>query len=470
MMTKPRDVRPTLWSHGRKGDEDWMRVLADPKQDRVEVKYKDGRGTPRREYFPNDRKGRAAAIAWAEAFLAQRKLLGGRAKDTTHAALWKAYVNSPAWQALKETTKPSYIERWKHWERFRGAASKVDSTTLHHIDRYTTNAIEAGKAVNQVRNVLNVARVVYNWGMTRKLISENAFAGFRWKAPADYEESSPEEYSEAEFDALLGELGPADGRTWRAHVMLMLAGYHGQRGNALTHLAWPDVPLPAGVDLSVVSLLQFADRIVWPRAFQKNKKELVQPLTWEGLAALMTAAYWREAVGYEGRWVLFAGGGNKKLGAAVTQSARRRRRKTGTQVITPVRKARTPAQDTPYTYQAGWRQLVLAEPRAGVEHKERRAFHGFRKMSAGNVADRTGDTRLALEWIGDDIRQAPKYLKRRSERLDRAAAAAGGQQSAPSNGSRRSVRQVSQQPTNENGPAEAEPVTLETKGIYDEAP
>lgn len=69
--------------------------------------------------------------------------------------------------------------------------------------------------------------------------------------------------------------------------------------------------------------------------------------------------------------------------------------------------------------------LLKAEARAGVEHKERRAMHGLRKLAAGNVADETGDMRLGMEWIGDrDMKQAPAYLKRRSERMDRAAKAA----------------------------------------------
>jgi hypothetical protein len=36
-------------------------------------------------------------------------------------------------------------------------------------------------------------------------------------------------------------------------------------------------------------------------------------------------------------------------------------------------------------------------------------------MVAGNVADRTGDDRLGMEFIGDrDMKQAKKYLKRRT--------------------------------------------------------
>ncbi len=50
----------------------------------------------------------------------------------------------------------------------------------------------------------------------------------------------------------------------------------------------------------------------------------------------------------------------------------------------------------------------------------------MRKMSAGNVADVTGDARLAMEWVGD---RSPKmmnaYLLRRDSRLEKAAVATG---------------------------------------------
>lgn len=421
-MSTPRTPRRTLWQHGRRGDADWMRVLVDEKQDRVEVLYKDGRGVRRKEMFGNDRRGKADAIAWAETYRDERKRLGAARLETTHAQLWAKYTASPAWADLRARSKPSYLHRWQRWVTFRGASTRPDDTTLHHIDQYIMRAREQGVAINQIRQVLNVARVVYNWGQSRKLITENVFSGYRWKTPKDAIMESPGEYSEEEFNAILAELSPQDSRRWRANVMLLLAGYHGQRGNALTHLRAEDV---------------HDGSIVWPAKYQKNGKPLEQPLTWDGYAAILTARYWRERLGYTGPWLL-PGGSQAKRG--VVRELREWEKDPKHKRVGTGKGAARRVADEPYAYSSGHAQLIAAEIRAGVEHQPRRAFHGFRKMAAGNVADVTGDTRLALQWIGDDIRQAPAYLKKRAEHMDRAAAAV---QRTPK-GTRTSVPEVSE--------------------------
>jgi hypothetical protein len=35
-------------------------------------------------------------------------------------------------------------------------------------------------------------------------------------------------------------------------------------------------------------------------------------------------------------------------------------------------------------------------------------------MVAANVSSRTGDPALAMQWIGDDVRQATKYIQERA--------------------------------------------------------
>lgn len=407
---KKRDSTPrrTLATYGARGDQ--VRVLVDARADRVEVKYRDAEGVARKRIFANDKAGRAAAVAWGSTYHAARAAEQQRAAElaagvasvparVTVRGLWEAYVASPAFANLRRKTQDNYTTRYRTWQRFRGDDALADDTTLHHVDRFRTSMREAGRAPNSARQVLSVVRAVMNWGQTRELVRTNKIALHRWKTKKGEEPLEPEEYTEAEFLTLLGAVSPQSGRTWRLHVALMLVGHHGQRANAIRHLRWADVDWAAG-------------EIVWPAEYQKNGCELIQPLTDEGRAALFTAWYWRERTGYEGPWVLFAGGGNKRLGDAPLPNWSRRR-------------ARTADQDVPMTYGGLWAALTKAEERAGVEHKERRAFHGGRKMSAGNVADRTGDDRLGMEWIGDkDMKQAKKYLKRRNERFARAAAAA----------------------------------------------
>lgn len=401
----PRDRR-TLAQYGRRGDR--VRVLIDSNRSRIEVLYRDADGIARKRIFANSKEGRTEAETWAETYHTARALAasGAQKEPVTVRELWERYTSSPAYhEEIREATRRNYRDRWRHWEVFIGPNAIANETTLYDIDRFRVAAREAGLVLNSIRNTLNVVRVVYNWATTRKLISHNEVAVFRWKQPKDAVVFAPEEYTEAEFGALLKELSPQSGLTWRTWTVLMLAGHQGQRARAVLNLRWSDV------DYNVAG----GPVIRWPAEYQKQGVELVQPMMWETVSALRTAREWRERSGYEGPWVLYAGGGNKSLGAVLLGAER------------GYRKDRTQEEDTPYTYQAMHRALMAAERRAKVAHKPHRALHGLRKMVAGNVADRTGDDRMAMEWIGDrDMGQARTYLKRRNERLDRAAEAASG--------------------------------------------
>lgn len=391
-------ARKTLLQLGAKGAPDRVRVLEDVTADEVVVQYKDARGVSRKRIFPRTRQGKKDASEWGKAYHAERARGHAGRPETTHAQLWKAYTESPAFQSRRFRTKGNYTERWRKWMHFRGERTMVDDTGLIHVDQYYAAAKAGGMAPNQIRGIINVARIVYNWGQSRKLVTNNELALYRWHTAEGEEANEPEEYTEDEFLAVLAELPPHSHRTWRAHVVLMLAGHQGQRANAVLHLRWMDIN-PAG-----------DDQILWPSEYQKNRLEFAQPMTWDAIAALATAHAWRVRAGYTGPWVLFAGGGNKPIGSPAHGNTRHGR------------KERTAAQDTAYTYQAAYRQLRLAEERAGVAHKPSRAFHGFRKMVAGHVSDRNSDDRLGMEFIGDrDMKQAKKYLKRRSSRMERAA-------------------------------------------------
>lgn len=402
-MTTAKQARKTLLQLGSKGGDDRVRVLEDAKANEVVVQYKDALRVPRRKVFPCSKQGRRDAIEWGKTYHAARHRTGGARRQITHAELWKAYAESPAYQRCRAKTHENYFYHWRKWMHFRGEKTHVDLTTLHHVDQFYAASKLAGTALNQIRQTINIARIVYTWGQSRKLVNTNELSLYRWSTPKGEEALEPEEYSEAEFFAILAELNPQSGKTWRAHVAWMLVGHQGLRANAVLHLSWQDCHEAEGL-------------FTWPAKFQKNGLAFEQPMTWDAVAALETARYWRNRLGYTGTWVLFAGGGNKALGAVVSGSER------------SYRKDRTPEQDTAYTYQALHRALYGnkdhpgAEARAGVAHKPRRGFHGGRKMVAGNVADRTGDDRLAMNFIGDrDLKQAKKYIKRRRESMQRAA-------------------------------------------------
>jgi integrase len=418
--------RKTLFTVGRRGDR--VRVLVDETLDKVVVHYRDSQRLPKKKNFDTTKAGRADAIAWAESYHAERGRIEAEKaapRKVTLAELWKAFTESPAFlTALRPKSQTSYAYRFNRWMNYLGRDSFVDDTTLLDVDTYFTRGERAGTALNQLRQVVNVARIVYRWGQKRELVQKNALALFRFQQPKDVPVFEPEEYSAEEFAKLLAEAPATDGKRWRLNVMLMLGGHQGMRANALTNLAWPDIDLEDGC-------------IVWSAKFQKNGKEFRQPLTWDALAALETAWYWREVSGYEGPWVLFGGGGNKKLGVAVASPVTRPRhdrrssptdtKPTTSSYMRSYRKERTPEQDVPVTYAGMHLALRKCEERAGVEHKPGRAFHGLRKMVAGNVADATQDARLGMEWINDkDPKQMNRYLKSRVVRLDRAAEAAQG--------------------------------------------
>lgn len=391
--------RRTLWRKGQRGDI--VKVVLDPKQGYCIVHYKDADKRPRKKFFPNTKEGRDSAVAWAETYWTTRHEIAARRKaapDLTLRALWEAYTASPTYLQLRPATRINYTARWRKWELFMGAEAKAEDTTLLHVDQFLARAIEAGTSRNQARQVINVARVVYRYGETREMLVRNRLHLYRWSEPKDeLQPLEPGEFLIGEWEKILAQLSPQSGGRWRAHVAILLAGSHAVRANAVRHLRWSDIS---------------GGNIIWPGKWQKNGKEHVQPLTWDAVSALETARYWRQRSGYTGPWVLYAGGGRKKLGPVVLGSKR------------GYRKGRTPEQDTPITYQALWVALRKAEERAGLEHEPYKALHGFRRGAAGNMAEQTGDARLAMEWLNDSVQQADGYLKRREERMRRAAAAA----------------------------------------------
>ncbi|HEX5437129.1 MAG TPA: tyrosine-type recombinase/integrase [Gemmatimonadaceae bacterium] len=399
----PRSSRKVLYRGGGRGDQ--VKAVVDTARGYTIVYYRDAAGVPHEKAFPADAQGRRAGRAWAEAYHAERTRLEAARRETaaqgapalTHRELWEHYTHAPAYLDRRPATRIAYAGRWKKWQRFRGAGTPVNDTTLLHADEFITAARKAEMAINQIRQVLNVARVVMNWGQTRKLVQTNELALFRWQRPNGAVVLAPEEYTEAEYVALLRQLSPQDAGTWRAWVALMLAGHHGQRANAVLHLRWEDIDAEAGV-------------IHWPECYQKNGEPLTQPLTWEAVSALRTARDWLAA----------------PTGRAWTRMNHAQRSRAATIAaspwVLPPHGIERAERGEPYSYQAMWRALRKAEEAAGVEHKPYRALHGFRRMVAGDVADRTGDARLGMEWIGDrDMKQANSYLKQRRERMERAA-------------------------------------------------
>ena len=396
-------ARRTLGTWGRRGDR--VRVLVDAGRDRVEVLYRDAEGIDRKRVFGTDKVGRSEALAWAETYHQERaKRLAEQVAPAplTMAQLWKEYTSSPAWHDLRAASRPNYGDRWRLWVRTIGDDAIAGDVRLRDIDRFIVRMrqvpTDAGKprAINQIRQVLNVVRTVFNWGQSRELLQRNDFALFRWKRPKDAKVLEPEEYTAAEFSRLLAAASPQDARTWRLHVALMLAGVHGQRARSVLHLRWADI-----TDTT----------ITWPGEFMKQGDDHEQPLTWDAVAALETARYWTRP----------------REGREYSRQSARQREARAQLAASPWVLPGHGDTSKPWGYQAAWKSLKALEGKAKVGAKAFRAWHGLRKLAAGNVADVTGDMRLGLEWIGDkDLAQAKAYMKRRDERMETAATAAAG--------------------------------------------
>lgn len=385
--------RRELAAYGKRGDR--VRVVVDTRAKRIVGYYRDLDGIGRKQSWGDTEQARAEAIAWAEGFHAERARMAAAAAaahekpPTTLRELWKAFETA-RFPHLREATQVSYAQLWRRWERYLGADFPADRTTLQHVDTFVAEALRAQVAVNQARQVLNVARLVYLWGQRRRLVRTNDLALHRWQQPKDAVVHEPGEYSAEEYAKLRAQVGPQDFKKWRIWAFLVLADATGMRARALRHLQWASVA-PADEP----------DAIRWPGQYQKNGKDHVQPLSWDAVAALETARWWAAQAGYTGQWVLFAGGG----GAPRKDGGERRRHR-----------------DEPWTYQAMWRQLRAIEKAAGVQHEQYRAAHGLRRKVVGDVIEATGDRMLGLEFVGDTD---PKVLKSYDKRLTERVAAAG---------------------------------------------
>ena len=419
--------RKLLASYGKRGDQ--VRVKLDKRRARVEVYYRDLDRIEHRKVFADTTEGKSEAIAWAESFHTERARIENERKSPEKRApitlreLWDRFVASPAYtKDIRRATQINYRDRWKKWEAFMKPEAIVDTTSLDDVDRFRNACEAAGIAINSVRQILNVVRTIYNWGQSRKLVSTNEMAVFKWKTPKDAAVLEPGEYTTEEWEAMMLTFRPGtlmDGslhaaKNWRPWVMMMLIQHHAQRANAVRHLQWTDVDFEAGL-------------VTWRAAFQKQGKDVLQPITHGLMSALIVARFWaeRHLVMRARRRVRVSDGPHR--GQWIRDPELRDERIDSPWVLFGERK-KTQA----YSYSSWHYQFTKAESvavlivdgieRKGIPHQAFRAGHGGRRMVMGNVLAATGDLMTAMNYIGDtDLKQAKSYDRRRQERIEKAS-------------------------------------------------
>jgi integrase len=417
--------RKTLARFGRRGDQ--VRVCVDKRRNRIEVYYKDLDGIEHKRIHPNTTEGKSEALAWAETYLTDRTRIANeraapeKREPITTRELWDKYLESPAFtKDLRDATRINYKGRWKNWELFIKPDSIAETATLHDIDRFRAASEAAGIALNSVRGILNVVRTVYNWGQSRKLLATNDFALFRWKQPKDAEKPlEPGEYTTEEYEALLRTFEPLrllDGslfaaKNWRGWVALMILGHHGMRFRAVRHLRWTDLNWETGV-------------VVWPGQYQKQGKDVEQPITHALYSALLVARFWadKHLVIHERRRVRILDGPGR--GRFIHDPELVAEKIDSPWILFGEKK-----KLQPYSYSSFNYTLKRAEERAvvpdgeggtktGIDNEKWRAAHGFRRMVVGNLLESTGDLMTAMNYVGDrDLKQSKSYDRRMQDRI-----------------------------------------------------
>jgi integrase len=438
--TERRQDRKEVYRAGSRGD--MVRVVVDAREQRVIAYYRDADGIARKKKFPNTKAGREEGKAFGQGWHeARARMIADRARPSvpsgptlTVRQLWDAYTASEfsteLGHGLREATQKSYTQHFRRFELFIGRDRIAETIKVPELAELKRRDLEADRALNQIKQTLNVVRTVFRWGVEQELMVRSPLALMRWKSRKDEPKPlEPEEYTTDETERLLAALDKDDSRQWKAWVFVMLAAHYGQRANAVLHLRWQDIDWDAGL-------------IRWPGRYQKQGRELVRPILWEALSALLSAQQQRERAA-----------GFRRLKHHKSAYSTRERLEAADWILFAERD-----RAKPMSYQSLHYHLVQAETRAGIEPKPYRKAHGLRRMLLGNVLEATGDRALALEVIGDrDLSQLASYDRRADQRTAEALRkiSVEGQLSA---GAKPSPNRPDV-PTNETAPGKPEAVT-----------
>lgn len=318
--------------------------------------------------WPYTADNKATARIFAKG-IAEGRNLQTSGKPLALRELWERYAEAE-FPHLRPKSKKLYREYWNMWEIAWGREFMADLTTLDMANQFRATLTRQGMATSTIRHSLETVKMVYRWGKKHKLIPSNELAEFEFKIAKEDRKAPPAEYSDDEAEKILAKLDPKKGTQWRAWATLSICRLQGIRQTSALHLQWADIE---------------GATITWRAPWDKNGKEWTQPIRRATYDVLAVVRAWQAKKGYTGPWVIQSGSKRNKGEC--------------------------------YTIGALYQSLRGAETRAGVKHLDNRGGHGLRRLLAGDVNAATGDPALAMMSIGDDVRQAHKYIQKRDDRV-----------------------------------------------------
>jgi len=388
--------RKRIKTYGRRGQ--LVRVNDEHLDGRrlVRVQWNETKGAPlSTESWPYSKPNVETAKGFAEG-VAHRLAaqLAAPLADRTIRELADLHIAAFA-ESWAPATLRNFQHRWARFEAFVGRNTSARLVTEETLDEFRARMRTTEIAVGQRIETVKAVKQVFRWAKRRKLIAENAIADYVIKVAksertAERPEWSPEETARLGAQ-LLGERASRSSRHWRLEVAFFLASSQGPRQNAMRHLAADDVNLSADTvrHPTAPDVVLPPRSVWWNPAYDKMGEERVQPLTRGAVRAIRLARVWCTRIGYPGPWLL-----------------------------APAREKSRAAKE-PWGYAAANQALRELCKRCDpvVEWIDGRAYHGFRKYSAGEVHRLTGSERDAADWIGDkDVKIVRRhYLKKRAE-------------------------------------------------------
>lgn len=327
-------------------------------------------GTRHTKSWSNTPENRSYAKAWAAAFVQHRERPTATAPVTTR-DLWQRFAEAElSGDKVRKRTHDLYEGHWRAWEVFVTPHSLADDLGVLTMTEFRTDREKAGWAVSTIGSAVQTVKMIYKWGTASRLLTRNEVRDYRFKVGKGQRRPSPDEYTRAEWEAILAHLPTESRGTWRARAVLELCGLQGARQNAVLHLQWEDVDLEAG-------------ELVWRAAWDKTGQTWRQPMRERTRAVIAAVRGWHERTGVESPW-LFPAASRKNTASPV------------------------------YSPQSLWLALTKAERAAGVSHKTGRGAHGARRMVFGDVLAATGSIGAAMDAINDrDLKVARRYHKQR---------------------------------------------------------